>query len=287
MDSTNISTVDAFALTISNPDLKTLVFKLWKRYHLYELKNDIIRIKESFSRLKTITEVSEKTITIIKAIMDSESEEDISANKPRIFQLNNVFDDNNDNREAGKKILKYMLKNGSKYILDHNEGGLGRLTYHFSKPKEKKLFGFTKDLDEAIEIYWGGHNKTDYSGITCKEGTGRQGFHTDFNKFTDINDNMKPLVMSMLGEISLSNNNYFYCLETNDDNTISTVRRIFLPFGSVLFFSGNYIHAGQEYIGENCRAHRYIESHNMIHGATVSQDFKSYVGHTISMNDIT
>ena len=130
----------------------------------------------------------------------------------------------------------------------------------------------TKSASGRLKIAWGGHNKTDYAGISCLEGCGIQAFYTDFNKFVDENNKLKPLAMSMLCKISLSDNNCFYCLESNEDNTNSTVRKALLPFGSAIFFSANYSHAGQEYFGENLRAHRYIESHNMIHGETVSQD---------------
>jgi hypothetical protein len=258
--------------------LYTVANKLWERYTELGVK-DPNGYEKCVEALEMIETVDEKVMNFIIQVLKFEPYEDVGPYDPHYFVLTGVFEDNAENREFAEELYGFSEKSNKSQLQDQNyANSKGRKMYKMESKKEKIKVDSLSYLDVAYAICWPTYTPSSHQFMWSEKQTMRQGFHTDYNTFAKINKQMSYLTM-----LSMSDETYLWFATIEKNEVI--YERVYYPFGSMLVFTGNMVHAGDAYAGEpNLRVHRYVESPTMIHGELVSQEYKKYADITVQMN---
>jgi DNA modification methylase len=253
--------------------------KLWGRYEKLGLLKNSAYAKQVCAAFSAFANISQTCLSIIVQVLDQEPNCSISYDNQSFMIINNVLDDNEKVRGLVSDLMSYGLKQPKEILQDQNyKDSTGRRMHRMESNKELKMINFLDFMNEVYTILFPAYVTTSYNLMWSSEKTMRQGFHTDYNTFgEDYN------MMAYVSFISLSDDSYVWT--AREENGVTLFKRIYYPFGSMVMFTGNCVHAGAEYVGEsNLRIHKYIESPNMKHGHLVSQEFKKYDRMTLELN---
>jgi hypothetical protein len=190
-----------------------------------------------------------------------------------------VLADNDENRQAAGKIILHATKSKHKETIHDNnyEGSTNRKLYKFGS-KHDSLFKFLDDFNIVSSIIWPGYTPSEYQAFwSADDKTRRQAFHTDFNTFGEEHN-----IMAYAWMLSLDDNNYVWTFEEREGKRI--YKRNYYPFGTMGILSGNAIHAGDQFCGQNFKLFKYVDSPNMKHGLGVTQIFTTFNKYTIELN---
>jgi DNA modification methylase len=260
---------------LENSNLGTIGHQLWKRYISLGLLKHKSDGDKAYTALGLLPHISVSALKIVVQVL--EKDVDLDYTKRRCFFIK-LLEDNKENRDAVEVIRKIALNSKDKEnITDKNyEGSEGRKLYKYKKADK---FGFMQDFNSAMGVLWPGYTASEYQAVwTANNKCRRQGFHTDYNTFGKNN-----YIMAYAHMLSLDDSNYIWTCDFTTGKRVYT--RHYYPFGWMCIFSGNYIHAGDEFTGENnFKLFRYLDSPNMYHGFIVTQIFNSFGVHTTELN---
>ena len=274
----DLSTDYAAALKDLEGDALLIAQLLWERYTKLGLLDYGKMGQDALDIIKGLNGILQETLAVIRDCILAEPNDKIAYDNRNWYVVHNIIKDTEANRAHAKKIIEYSKTKHIETINDQNYGdSKGRKMFRFEN-KHHELFEFIHHLDVACRYLWPEYNLTTNTLMWTLENTERQGFHTDYNTFGKGFE-----LMSYASILALDDDCYLWVAKVLDNERV--FERIYYPFGSIVFFTGNQIHAGDGFTSLNCcRLHRYIESPKMIHGVLVNQDYHSYASITLELN---